>query len=248
MSGVYLQEVFSSIQGEGPLVGNRQVFVRFAGCNWSCDYCDTPSDSTPDNFCLEQTPGKRDFKHVANPIHPIILAKKITELYQMDLIHSISLTGGEPLLHASYFGDFASEISKGMHRTLFLETNGTMPEALLSVIKYINIISMDIKLESTTGLKTPWDTHKDFLSIASQKQVYVKVVISPATTSKEIEQVCKLMANVNSDIELILQPVTPREGGTGIPAIKALELQDRALSIIRNVRVIPQTHLLMGQL
>lgn len=38
----YVSEVFSSIQGEGKLLGRRQIFVRFSGCNLNCNYCDTP--------------------------------------------------------------------------------------------------------------------------------------------------------------------------------------------------------------
>ncbi|HNS26376.1 MAG TPA: 7-carboxy-7-deazaguanine synthase QueE, partial [Methanobacteriaceae archaeon] len=33
-----INEVFSSIQGEGKLVGRRQVFIRFSGCNLDCNY------------------------------------------------------------------------------------------------------------------------------------------------------------------------------------------------------------------
>ena len=34
-------EIFTSINGEGPLVGQLAVFIRMKGCNLSCSYCDT---------------------------------------------------------------------------------------------------------------------------------------------------------------------------------------------------------------
>ena len=37
----HLVEVFSSFQGEGLYVGQRQLFIRFAGCNLRCRFCDT---------------------------------------------------------------------------------------------------------------------------------------------------------------------------------------------------------------
>ncbi|MEM4195978.1 MAG: 7-carboxy-7-deazaguanine synthase QueE, partial [Methanothermobacter sp.] len=42
-----IMEVFSSIQGEGLLLGKRQIFIRFAGCNLNCSYCDTPESRDP---------------------------------------------------------------------------------------------------------------------------------------------------------------------------------------------------------
>ena len=37
----YLSEVFVSYQGEGAHVGRRHLFIRLAGCNLRCSYCDT---------------------------------------------------------------------------------------------------------------------------------------------------------------------------------------------------------------
>ena len=37
-----IKEIFASIQGEGPYVGVKQLFIRFCACNLNCDYCDTP--------------------------------------------------------------------------------------------------------------------------------------------------------------------------------------------------------------
>lgn len=246
MSVVYLQEVFSSVQGEGPYVGCRQIFVRLAGCNWTCAYCDTPGDPTPVVWVLEKTPGKRDFMTLPNPVD----ARDLTEIvrgFDLSLHHSLSFTGGEPLLHNRFLKEFIPCVTD-TRAGIFLETNGTLPAELSQVIDCIDIVSMDIKLESCTGTETPWEVHKRFLNVAAQKKAYVKVVVSAATQEAEIIKSGQLVAGIDEGIELILQPVTER-GGIAAPSVdKILRLQEKALQSLKNVRVIPQTHRMMGQL
>jgi 7-carboxy-7-deazaguanine synthase len=42
---IWVQEVFRTIQGEGPLAGRPAVFIRLAGCNLACKFCDTEFES-----------------------------------------------------------------------------------------------------------------------------------------------------------------------------------------------------------
>ncbi len=239
-----LVEVMSSIQGEGLLVGYRQVFIRFFGCNLTCPYCDTPLSLTAVEQCrVERTAGKRDFYAVDNPLSPDGV-RKILENYNLAKIHSISFTGGEPLLQAEFLQKLIPMLS-GLGPQMYLETNGTLPGKLKQVINLLDIISMDIKL---TG-NTPWSAHADFLAVARQKQVYVKVVVLPGTVDDEILATCKLIAAQDTRIPLILQPVTPCGSIKSTPAPdRMLEVQDLALNWLEDVRVIPQTHKLMGQL
>ena len=239
-----LVEIMSSIQGEGLFVGRRQVFLRFSGCNLSCAYCDTPTSFSGVRECrVERTPGTRDFMYMANPLTPEAVAE-VLDFYNLANHHSLSFTGGEPLLQADFLRELLP-LLKGKGTLLFLETNGTLPDKLESVIDLFDIISMDIKLIG----RTPWEVHAKFLQVASSKQVYVKVVILPETSDAEIVKAATLVRSVNRSIPLILQPVTPCGSVLSGPSPKRMiEVQDLAFTYLKDVRVIPQTHKIMGQL
>ncbi len=236
-------EVFSSIQGEGKYVGCRQVFLRLAGCNLSCNYCDTPASRQAPAACwIEKTAGQRDFLAVDNPLPLATLAGYINHLLESPH-HSVSFTGGEPLCQVGAVIALAGLI-KGK---VYLETNGTLPLALENVLPHVAIISMDIKLPSSAG-RAYWDEHLRFLRLAAARDLFVKIVITADTGADEFIQAIRLVAAVDRRIPVVLQPVTPVAGVAGVTPAKMLVFQAAALSLLDDVRVIPQTHKLMGQL
>ena len=241
-----IQEIFSSIQGEGIYVGVRQIFLRFAGCNLNCAYCDTEGTKSQgkDNFRVEVQPGKGIFVFYPNPVSPEELLSIIRQL-RPEIHHSLSLTGGEPLVHEEFLLDFLPQF----HRMcpIFLETNGTMPDALQKLLPFIDIVSMDIKLPSSTG-KALWQNHEEFLRVAHAKDIYVKTVLTKDTTWEELDQVIRIMERVDRSIPLVLQPVTPIGGVQEMPIEEIIRVQDYCSAVLKNVRVIPQTHKILNQL
>lgn len=243
-----LAEVFSSVQGEGMLVGLRQVFVRFRGCNLACDYCDTPTELSAEPCQIEQTPGRRDFVPTANPV-ALDHVTSLIERWQRGwpgVHHSLSLTGGEPLLSHETLAAWLPTLRSLL--PIYLETNGVMHVVLGLLIDQIDLIGMDIKIPSTSGCTDLWDDHRHFLKTAARKEVFVKVVVGEETEDWEIIHACETVSAVDRDIPLILQPVTRAGGKIGINPLKALEFQELACRFLKEVRIIPQTHKFMGQL
>ena len=155
--------------------------------------------------------------------------------------HSISLTGGEPLLHWGVINELARRLSG---TKIFLETNGTLVDELERVIDVIDIVSMDVKLPHSIG-RDVFEDHRRFMSTARRKDLYVKVVLDGETTVEEFDRAVEVIGSVSRDILLILQPVTVVEGIRAVPSSDLLKFQARALRHLSDVRVIPQTHRLI---
>jgi 7-carboxy-7-deazaguanine synthase len=246
-----LVEVFSSIQGEGPLVGRRQVFVRTYGCNLRCTYCDSPEtlkeSGTPSQCRIETVPGTWEFHRIDNPV-PMAVLTELVRGYLSEPHHSVSITGGEPLLHATFLERWLPSV-RGLGLKVFLETNGMLPGHLLRLLPLLDTVSMDFKAPSATGLteELTWRRHREFLEVARAVDVYVKLVVTPGTTVDELEGVVDIIATVDIAIPLILQPVTPFgfEPKT-VPPSTLIRLHALASRRLREVRVIPQTHKMMG--
>jgi len=243
----YIVEVFSSIQGEGLTCGERQIFVRFALCNLECGYCDTAyAREQPAQCMVERTSGRGDMSGEPNPITVERLVDIVRALnVPPGMHHSISLTGGEPLLHGDFLRNFLPANRVNNIRSQ-LETNGTLPERLEEVIGFIDFVSMDIKLESATGGKSQWDANRRFLEISRRKPTWVKVVVSEDTTPDEIRQAASLVAAAGRGIPLIIQPVTPVNSVQAPSGRLLIRLQEEARRHLHTVRVIPQVHKMLG--
>ena len=216
-----ISSIFQSIQGEGIYVGERQVFIRFIGCNLSCEYCDV-AESNNKTLTSDDVIKEVD-KILTNP----------------KLFHSISLTGGEPLLQV----DFLKELLPKLKIKKYLETNGTLPAHLSEIIELIDVVAMDIKLPSATGCASYFKEHEKFLETALFKDVFVKAVFTKDTLPKEIDDMCALIERVESEIPLVLQPATPQRGSKIKPAPEQiLAFHTIAKNRLKNVRIIPQTH------
>ena len=241
-----LLEIFSSIQGEGVLVGCRQIFLRFPDCNLNCRYCDT--DFLRSKVCqVEKHPGTGELDQFDNPLD-FATVKDLISAWNTELPgvhHSISITGGEPLLHQHLLSSWLPKLRKIL--PIYLETNGTLPEQLALLIHHLDWVSMDIKLHSQTGLKTDWDIHRQFLEIANQTDCYVKLVVGEETPDLELQLAADLVSAVSKQIPIVLQPVTIA-GRITLTTKRLLQMQGLISKINSNVRVIPQTHRFIGVL
>ena len=255
---VHLVEVFSSVQGEGPEVGTSTLFVRFAECDLRCAWCDTPLSWGRSARCrLELEAGSARFEERDNPlsIDAVVAACERLELARH---RWLSITGGEPLLQPDAVAELARAV-RGRGPGVWLETHGLEAEALARVVAEIDCISMDWKLASDVRRASekkgeapqPFHAaHEAFLAVAKRApRVVVKLVITPASSDAEIDEAALRVARTHPAACLVLQPVTPFASVKERPsAARLLALERRLARQLRDVRVIPQTHPLLGAL
>ena len=230
MQKAYISEVFSSMQGEGIFFGKKQIFVRFCGCNLSCAFCDTPS-----TYLTSRQYG---------------VSELIDEIHRLNMkeanCNSVSITGGEPLLQVEFLKEFLPSLKNGGFE-VYLETNGTLFENLNYVKDFVDIIAIDFKAPSSTRDASRWQDHKLFLKAAyGKKYIFIKVVVTADTTPEDIRTVRELVCEIDSNIPVVLQPVTPVED-ISRPDINTLGIfRDILGQEISDVKIIPQVHKVLG--
>ncbi|AEG19144.1 MAG: 7-carboxy-7-deazaguanine synthase QueE [Methanobacterium paludis] len=227
----HISEVFSSIQGEGTLIGRRQIFVRFSGCNLKCNYCDTSKNQDPlygEEISVDE------------------LFERVNEIITPDF-HSISFTGGEPLLHADFIREF---LEKHNFKAL-IETNGSLPKELAKIVDLIDYASVDIKLpehEASSNWDDLFGCELESIKILRDEGIntYSKVVVMPSTKVDLVGYIASRIAREvpdTSNLSMVIQPVSPL-GLWADEERKLFRISEKAGEYL-DVLVIPQVHKLL---
>lgn len=218
--GVFVAETFSSLQGEGMLAGTPSFFIRSAGCNLRCRWCDTPYTSwLPEG-------ARRGIDEI------------VAETVASGLRHVV-VTGGEPLLQRE-IGDLTAALRRrGCHVTV--ETAATVAPGF-----ECDLLSASPKTANSDPLHGPWrQRHRrvraDFEPlrqlVARFPEHQLKFVVED---SDDIEQIMAVVAAAGvtapERVLLMAQGRTSAEVDARAPQVAALCLE-------HGFRYTPRLHL-----
>ena len=233
---VRLSEVFTSIEGEGILYGTKTLFVRLAGCPFTCFYCDTP-ESLPLDSGKEYT-----IMQACNLIDSSIQGKT----------YKVNFTGGDPLIQHEAVAELARHVQKKQIPT-YLESSCFDSERFRHVLPFIDIVKIEFKTRDS-GFVDPGHHSRLIenaikcmeLSALDKKTTYIKIVVSSKTATDDFET---LITSIFSRLPtgrisgFIIQPVH----GVSEPPLKLLlELYDLVYPYYKEVKVVPQLHKIIG--
>ncbi len=214
-----VSEIFYSLQGEGINVGMPAVFLRLAGCNLRCDWCDS-------KFAQNLKSGKQ------------MTTNEILKIIKKYSCKHLVITGGEPLLQQSAL----LELLKLMpDYYIELETNGSLEPFINTYVNQYNI-SPKLKNSKQQKSRSPnppqegdFNPHS-FLPKFPAEKTYYKFVIDKKSDIKEVK---KIITDNNIDrkkIFLMPQGVSQKE----------LEKKSKWLAEIckkENLRFSPRLHI-----
>jgi len=229
---VYINEIFTSIEGEGIYLGTKTLFIRFAGCPLRCFWCDTP-------YALLIKDGKEyDISSAIN----LIDGKLEKNTFK------INLTGGEPLLQYKALYEIAKYL-KSKELLTYLESSCYDSNRFMYVLPFIDICKVEFKLSDANAT----DNYERLimeeircleLSIHNNKDVYIKIVVSNVTNLEDIKiLIDKIFKKVdkNKIHGFVIQPAYGYE-----PALEQLlNVYDIIYEYYKNVRIIPQIQKVM---
>ena len=227
-----LFEIFTSVEGEGILYGTKTLFVRFAGCPYSCFYCDTldalPLDSVKE-YSLDEA--------------CLLIDKNLQKN-----TYKVNFTGGEPLIQHEAVYELAKYVkSKGI--PTYLESACFDSKKFSYVLPSIDLIKIEFKTHDSEFIDSKHYPNliKNTLeclqaSITANKTTYIKIVVSSKTKLNSFTELTeKIFKNISKgDIAgFVIQPTT----SISEPSLERLmEFYDIVYPHYEQVRIVPQLH------
>jgi organic radical activating enzyme len=233
---VRLFEIFTSIEGEGILYGTKTLFVRLAGCPFTCFYCDT-KESLPLDSGKEYT---------------IEEACKLIDFNLKNQTYKVNFTGGDPLIQHNAVAELARYVQTKKIPT-YLESSCFDSDRFNHVLPFFDIIKIEFKTKDSDFVDIK---HYERLmesaikclklSVASKKTTYIKIVVSSKTSLKDFTDLINKIFNTISKKEIngfIIQPTY----GISEPSLNLLlNLYDIVYPYYIDVKVVPQLHKFIG--
>jgi len=225
-------DIFPSNEGEGILYGTKTLFVRLAGCPYTCFYCDT-LDALPLDSGIE---------------YSITEACDLIDNNLQDNTYKVNFTGGEPLIQYEAVNELAKHVkSRGL--PTYLESACFDSKKFLYVLPSIDFVNIEFKTIDSDfidekhypiQIKNTLECLK--AAIEAKKTTYIKIVISSKTELSSFaelrDQIFKIISK--KDISgFIIQPTT----GLSEPTLEQLLVfYDAVYPYYEEVRVVPQLH------
>jgi len=126
-------EIFKSIQGEGMYQGLPAMFVRVSGCTRNCSMCDSKYHKNGTVYNVKDA------------------AAKVASMLIVSNVHTVVLTGGEPLLYLPQIQKIIKRVGKFTNRASWhLETNGDLiktkrdADKIMKLFRYVCISPKDV--------------------------------------------------------------------------------------------------------
>ena len=225
-----LFEIFTSIEGEGILYGTKTLFVRLAGCPYSCFYCDT----------LDALPLDSGEEYSINEVCDLIDKNLQKSTYK------VNFTGGEPLIQHEAVAELAKHVkSKGI--PTYLESACFDSKKFLHVLPAIDYVKIEFKTVDSKFIDAKHYPNliKNTLecldaSISAKKTTYIKIVVSSKTELNTFKELLDKIFKITLKGKIsgfIIQPTT----GISEPSLeKLMEFYDMVYPYYSEVRIVPQ--------
>ncbi len=230
---VYINEVFTSIEGEGIYLGTKTLFIRFAGCPLRCFWCDTP-------YALSIKDGKE---------YSIDNAKRLIDESIVKNTFKANLTGGDPLLQYKQAYAIAEHL-KSKSLITYLESACYDSERFAYLLPSIDICKIEFKLRDADATRDHEQLIEEEmgcldLAIKNKKITYIKIVVSNRSNYQEVKKLADKIfkrVDVNNISGFVIQPAYSYEPTMG----QLLKIYDHLYKYYKGVRIIPQVQKVMN--